>query len=171
MKKIVLPGLILTTAFLAGCNSNNQKFDASGSIEVDEVIVSSELPGKILSFNVEEGQTISRDSVVGIIDSQNLALQKEQVVARIQALHEKTADVTPQVKLLEDQLTVQQSQLENLHHERTRIENLIKQDAATGKQLDDINAQIDVANKQINVTKQQINVQLNNTATQNRSVL
>jgi HlyD family secretion protein len=108
---------------------------------------------------------------VGVVDAHNISLQKEQVEANIQALGEKTADATPQVRLLENQLSVQQSQLNNLQHEKKRIENLLKQDAATGKQLDDINAQIDVALKQIGVTQQQINVQRNNIATQNRSIL
>jgi HlyD family secretion protein len=75
------------------------------------------------------------------------------------------------VKLLQDQLTVQQSQLSNLLHEKTRVENLLRQDAATGKQLDDINAQIDVVKKQMNVTQQQINVQRSNVGTQNRGIL
>lgn len=156
---------------LAACNSNKNKFDASGTFEVDEVIVSSELTGRLLSFTPEEGQTIPKDSIVGVIDAVNLSLQKEQVEASIQALNEKTADLSPQIKLLQDQLAVQQSQLDNLLHEKARLENLIKQDAATGKQLDDMNAQIDVARKQISVTQQQITVQKSNINTQNRSIL
>lgn len=156
---------------LTACNSNDNKFDASGSFEADEVIVSSELAGKILSFKVDEGLTIPKDSVIGLIDSQNLTLQKEQVEETIKALNDRTMNVSPQVKLLEDQLVVQQSQLDNLEHEKTRIENLLKQDAATGKQLDDINAAILVAKNQMLVTKQQIAVQRNNTSTQNRSIL
>ncbi len=58
-----------------------------------------------------------------------------------------------------------------MQKEKQRTENLLKQDAATGKQLDDINAQIDVLNKQIAVTKQQINVQRSTTGTQNRGIL
>lgn len=155
----------------AACNSKNQQYDAAGTFEADEVIVSSELTGKIISFNVEEGQVFNKDSVVGTLDATNISLQKEQAEANIQALSEKTADASPQVKLLERQLAVQQSQLTNLLHEQTRTQNLLKQDAATGKQLDDINAQIDVSRKNLEVTQQQINVQKNNTATQNRSIL
>jgi len=161
----------ISTLILLSCNGKDSKFDATGTFEADEVIVSSELSGKILRFDVEEGQSFSKDSIVGIVDAENISLQKEQMEASIQALSEKTADVTPQVKLLENQLAVQQSQLNNLLHEKTRIENLLKDDAATGKQLDDINAQVDVARKNINVTQQQINVQRNNIATQNRSIL
>lgn len=155
----------------AGCNTHHTEPDASGTFEADEVIVSSELPGRILSFSVEEGQTIPKDSVVGAIDSVSLSLQKEQVNASIHALSQKTTDVFPQVKLVQDQLVVQESQFNNLQREKTRINNLLKQDAATGKQLDDINAQLDVARKQMSVTRQQINVQKNSVSTQNRSVL
>lgn len=163
--------MAISSVVLFACNGKNSKFDATGTFEADEVIVSSELSGKILRFDVEEGQSFSKDSVVGIVDAENISLQKEQMEASVQALGEKTADVTPQVKLLQNQLAVQESGLDNLLHEKTRIENLLKQDAATGKQLDDINAQIDMARKNLAVTQQQINVQRNNTATQNRSIL
>jgi membrane fusion protein YbhG len=171
MNKLIVTLISATAVLFTACNRNGQKFDASGTFEVDEVVVSAEQSGKILSFNVFEGQAIPKEQVIGIIDAENLSLQKEQMQASIEALHEKTSDVLPQIKLLQEQMAVQQSQLNNLQHERTRIENLLKQDAATGKQLDDITSQIDVLQKQMDVTRQQINVQRTNTSTQNRSVL
>jgi len=161
----------ILTFFLLACNGNKEKFDASGTFEADEIIVSSELNGKILSFNVDEGSVLSRDSVVGTINAVNVSLQKEQVEANIQSLREKLNDVNPQIKMLMDQLSVQEVQMNNLQHEKTRIENLLKQDAATGKQLDDMNFQIESLQKQMNVTKQQINVQRSSVATQNRGIL
>jgi HlyD family secretion protein len=157
--------------FIWACGNNTMYSDATGTFEADEVIVSAEVPGKILTFNVEEGSQLSKDSVVGTIDSKNLTLQKEQMDASIRALSEKTSDIQPQVKLLEDQLQVQQSQLKTMEREKARTENLLKQDAATAKQLDDINAQIDVLNKQIAVTRQQMVVNKSNTNTQNRGIL
>ena len=171
MKSLVtffITGYIL---LVSACTSKNEKFDASGTFEVDEVIVSSELSGKLTSLKIEEGQTVAADSIVGTVDAVSISLQREQVEANIRALSEKTTDVMPQVRLLENQLMVQQSELDNLLHERTRIENLLKQDAATGKQLDDINSRIDVARKSMSVTRQDINVKRNTIATQNRSIL
>jgi membrane fusion protein YbhG len=167
--KIIIIGVFIFS--IVACNNNKHEFDASGTFEVEETIVSSEIPGKILSFNIQEGDTIAKNKIVGQIDAENLSLQKEQVEASIQALGEKTADVSPQVKLLQKQLAVQQSQLQNLLREKARFENLLKQDAATGKQVDDLNAQVDVAGKQIAVTQQQINVQRNSVATQNRGIM
>jgi HlyD family secretion protein len=171
MKTIVKIIPLAALLFLMSCGNKNGKFDATGTFEADEVIVSSELAGKITSFSVEEGQTIPKDSIVAVVDAANISLQKEQVEANIQALSEKTADVSPQVRLLENQLAVQQSQLNNLLHEQARVQNLLKQDAATGKQLDDITAQVDVAQKNLAVTQQQINVQRSNVATQNRGIM
>jgi HlyD family secretion protein len=158
-------------AFLAGCNLNNKVSDASGTFEADEVVVSSEVPGKIISLNLEEGSILAKDSIVGIIDSVPLQLQKAQVEATIGALSQKTLDVKPQIKLLQDQISVQKIQLDNALHEKARTERLIKADAATTKQLDDINTQIDVLKKQIDVNQQQIKVQETTTGTQNSSVL
>lgn len=162
---------ITMAALFIGCKQNEYKFDASGTFEATEVIVSSELSGKILSLTVNEGDTVAADKIVGTVDAEGITLQKEQVEASISTLNDKTADVGPQVQLLQNQLAVQQSQLNNLLQEKKRIENLISKDAATGKQLDDMIAQIDVVKKQMNVTQQQIAVQRSNVSTQNRSIL
>jgi HlyD family secretion protein len=171
MKKIFFAISMGSILIVTGCKSNGNDFDASGTFEADETVVSSELSGKITFLNVQEGALLAKDSIIGAVDATNISLQQEQVEASINALNQKTMDVTPQIQLLQNQLAVQQSQLDNMLHEKNRIENLIKADAATGKQLDDINAQIDVVKKSMSVTQQQVNVQKNNIATQNRSIL
>ena len=169
IRNLLYAGLI--SIALAGCHSKNTVSDASGSFEIDEVVVSAEVPGKILSLNLEEGSLLSKDSIIGEIDSLPLELQKAQVQATIAALQQKTLDVKPQVQLLLDQIKVQKAQLDNAIHEKARTERLIKADAATTKQLDDLNNQIDVLQKQISVNEQQIKVQETATGTQNNSVL
>ena len=171
MKNLLFGIAAITSLLIIGCNRSENEFDASGTFEADETIVSSEMPGKILSFSVEEGMQIPKDSIVGSVDATNIDLQQQQVEASIHALNEKTANADPQVELLQSQLAVQQSQLDNLLHERARIESLLKADAATPKQLDDMNSQIDVVKKSMAVTQQQINVKKNDIATQNRSIL
>ena len=169
--QVKLLSTLIFLAILSSCANDKTKFDATGNFEASEVIVSSEIGGKILTLTIKEGDTASANSIVGTVDAANINLQKEQIEASAAALNEKTADAAPNVQLLKNQLEVQQSQLANLQYEQKRIENLLKQDAATGKQLDDINAQIDIVKKQMAVTRQQINVQLSNTSLQNRTVL
>ncbi|MCC8426401.1 HlyD family secretion protein [Mucilaginibacter sp. UR6-11] len=165
----LLATLLLTG--LTGCHLSDQLSDASGTFEVDEVIVSAEVPGKIVALNIDEGSVLKKDSVVGFIDAVPLELQKAQVEATMQALHQKTMDVRPQIQLLKDQLAILNTQLANAIRERNRTEKLIKADAATTKQLDDWNNQIELIQKQITVNRQQIRVQQTSTGTQNSAVL
>lgn len=161
----------MVSLLLFACNNNKPDFDASGTFEVDETVVSAEVPGQIEALDVREGSVLSKDSIVGYIDSMPLELQKAQAEATLNALHEKTVNVAPQVKLLNDQISVLKVQLNNAIHEKERTERLIKADAATQKQLDDLNTQIAIFQKQIAVNQQQIKVQQSSTGTQNSSIL
>lgn len=152
------------------CNSHKIVTDASGVFESDEVIVSAEQSGQLLSFDVREGDTLSKGELVGNIDMSNTILQKEQVQATISALRQKTTNPRPEIELVKDQLAVQESQLEQQLREKKRTEALLKADAATQKQLDDINSAIDQLQKQITVSKQQIALDESNIATQNRTI-
>jgi HlyD family secretion protein len=155
----------------ASCSSSSDGYDASGNFEADEVIVSAEQNGQLLSFTVKEGDSLSKDATVGRIDVTGPMLQQAQVEASISALHDKTTNPHPQLELIRRQLSVQQSQLEQQLRERTRTENLVKADAATQKQLDDLNSAIDQLQKQIAVTRQQISAQETTIDERNRSVL
>ena len=154
----------------ASCSQKKIDTDASGVFESDEVIVSAEQNGKLLSFPIREGDTLAKGVKVGNIDMSNTILQKQQVQATIAALRDKTTNPLPQAELVKRQLAVQESQLAQQLRERTRTENLLKADAATQKQLDDIDATIDQLQKQIAVSKQQIALDKSNIATQNRTV-
>jgi HlyD family secretion protein len=169
--KHILVLLSCLSLILFSCHSNENRFDASGTFESDEVIVSSQLGGQLLSFNVDEGDSLSAGEIVGHIDSTDVSLQKQQVQATIQSLNEKTQDVGPQIKLLQDQLSVQQTQLNNLLKDQQRFQNMLKDGAVTQKQVDDINTQVETMRKQMQVTQQQINVQRSSVGTQNSTVL
>lgn len=169
MKNLFIYAVFLL--LVTNCSNKDHIADAQGTFEVDEVIVSAEVPGKIVSLNVEEGSVLKKDSIVGTIDSVPLALQKAQIEATIGALRQKTMDVEPQVQMLKAQIAVQKAQLANAVYEKKRTERLIKADAATTKQLDDYNNQINVLAKQIAVNERQIRVQETVTGTQNNSVM
>ena len=162
--------LALPLILSAACNDHKIQTDASGVFESDEVIVSAEQNGRLLAFNIREGDTLRKGEQVGNIDMSNTMLQKQQVQATIAALRDKTTNPRPQIDLIKAQLAVQESQLQQQLREKTRTENLLKADAATQKQLDDINSSIDQLQKQIAVSKQQIALDASNIATQNRTI-
>jgi len=166
-----LSAILLSATMLSACGNGAMKNDAAGVFEADEVIVSSEIGGRILRMNLQEGDKLAMDSCYVSIDATNLKLQKEQVIASIDALGKKTVDADPQVQLLRNQIIVQEAQLASQLRDQNRLQNLVRDNAATQKQLDDINSAVDVTRKQIEVTKKQIEVQLNTSGTQNRGVL
>jgi HlyD family secretion protein len=168
MKQLIV---LLTVALALNACKQKNSFDASGNFEADEVIVSAQQNGQLISYSILEGNTIKAGDKVGQIDVRLAELQKEQVEASITALNQKTTDPNDQAELVRRQLEVQQAQLSQQLHERTRTENLIKADAATRKQLDDINANINQLQKQIDVTRQQLKLNMSNTSTQNKSIL
>lgn len=160
----ILRGLILVSTLVA-CKTETAKFDAVGTFEATEIIVSSEATGKILTFTVKEGDTVGVGKIVATIDPLSIELQKEQIAASMTAIGEKTTDATPQVPIFAEQINVQRSQiavqkqqLSVLQKEQKRFENLVKADAATPKQLDDITGQISILSRQIEAAESQIKV-------------
>lgn len=168
MKRLIYFSIIML--LLSGCNHKDD-FDASGNFEADEVIVSAQQNGQLLSFAVQEGSQLKVGEKVGQIDVGTVELQKQQTEASIQALKEKTSNPQDQAELVRRQLAVQESQLAQQIHERDRTSNLVKSDAATKKQLDDANAALDQLRKQIEVTRQQLKLNTTNINTQNRSIM
>ena len=182
MKKHIF---ILSIFALFSCNNSADSYDASGTFEADEILVTAKANGTILNLNLEEGQHLKRNEKVGEIDPKNVELQKEQVIATIDAIDQKTNSALPQIQVLQSQISTQsanvsilQEQLQNAVRERNRTANLVAKDAATKKQLDDANGQIKVIQKQIaaaqsqlSVLQQQISTTKENVSLQNRAIL
>lgn len=185
MKSAITYLFPLLASLFFGCSSGNTKYDATGTFEADEIIVSAEANGKILRLNVEEGATLVKDSVVGNIDPAAIELQKEQAASSVAALQQKTNEAAPQINILQSQMVlqakqidVQQAQLKTLAREQQRYKKLVAADASPAKQLDDINGQVDVLREQIAasqsqlaVLKSQVNSQRQSVAIQNRGIL
>ncbi|TNE57948.1 MAG: HlyD family efflux transporter periplasmic adaptor subunit [Bacteroidetes bacterium] len=142
-------------ALLAGCQENGLQADAYGNFEADELIVSAEANGQILELHLEEGQVLEPGRQVGRIDSVQLILKKEQLQAAIRAVAAKSPAISAQLAVFEKQLNTSREQLKALQREKTRVENLIKSDAATPKQLDDLNDQITIVERQMEVILEQ----------------
>lgn len=132
---------------VTGCNNNN-KSDAYGNFEATEVLISAEASGKLLDFKAEEGQSLKAGEIVGVIDTVQLHLKREQLKAQRQAMKSKISNVLSQMAVL-------QQQKENALKEKDRFERLVKDKAVPTKQLDDVVDQINVIQKQVRATETQ----------------
>jgi HlyD family secretion protein len=146
--------LIVTTAILSSCTGNNNKSDAYGNFETVDVLVASEMQGRLISFTAEEGKTIKAGEISGLVDTIQLSLKREQLVAQ------KNMSAT-KFQNIHSQIQVQEEQKQTLFTEKKRLENLLRDNAAPQKQMDDIKGKIDVIDSQIASIKTQ------NSTTQN----
>ena len=132
MKKIVFLSALLCT--LISCQ-NNKKYDATGIFEATTVTVSSETNGKLISFTVEEGDSVTMGQQVGLVDTTLLSLQQKQLMSQQSAVEKSSPDIAAQVAALRTQIAYQQNECD-------RIARLLAEGAATMKQSDDANAQL-----------------------------
>lgn len=140
---------------LVACQQSAPKADAYGNFEAEERLVSAEANGRILSLEVEEGQDLKAGQPVGAIDSLQIVLRREQLLASIRAVVAKSPAIGAQLAVFEKQTASVRQQLSTLEREKRRVENLLKSDAATPKQLDDLNAQIEAAQRQMELVGEQ----------------
>lgn len=133
---------MIFTSTLLSCTDNG-KSDAYGNFEATETIISSEANGKLLSLNLTEGKDLEKGKIIGVVDTTNLYLQKQQLIAKKDAISSKISNILAQIE-------VQKQQKKTILTEKNRVEKLLQDGAATTKQLDDINGQIDIIDKQIN---------------------
>lgn len=145
--------MYLLLLILAGC-SRSESFDATGTFEATKVTVSAEASGRILAFNVNEGDRIEQGQTVGTIDTVQLYLQKMQLERQIASVRSNRPDISKQVTALQEQIAQQEN-------ERTRVKRLLDDGAATTKQLDDIDATLKILNGQLEAT---LSTLRNNTA-------
>ncbi len=139
--------MLCTILLLSACNNQNGEYDASGIFEATEVIVSSQGNGELMEFNIMEGQKVEAGKQVGYVDTIQLYLKKMQLLANIKSVGSREYNVSKQVASIQQQIATQKN-------EQKRYENLIKSNAATQKQLDDINAQIALLEKQLIAQKE-----------------
>jgi HlyD family secretion protein len=135
-------GLSLVATTLLSCGNGDDKADGYGNFEATEITISAENNGKLMQFDINEGDVIEKDQFIGYIDTIPLTLKREQLLVSKAVISSKSKGVLSQISVLN-------AQLKTANTNRTRIENLIKDNAGTQKQLDDINGEIDVIKNQI----------------------
>ena len=140
--------IILVSIVFSSCNKNNENADAYGNFETTEVTVSSEANGKIEFLNIEEGNEVKKSQVVALIDTLQLHFNKEQLKASIATVQSKSASVLSQISVLNEQLKTAKI-------EQNRILNMFNENAATKRQVDEIEGKVNVINKQINSVQTQ----------------
>ena len=149
-------GIALAIA-LTGCRNSAEDFDATGTFEATEVIVSAEAAGKLIHFRADEGVQLTCGEEAGLIDTVQLHLQKLQLLANRKSVDTQRPDIGKQIAATRQQIA-------KAEQEKARVERLLQSNAANRKQLDDWNAEIALLNKQLEA---QLSTLQNSTASLN----
>ena len=142
MKSRNLLGLCSLLALFSACGNGAPKYDATGTFETTEVLVSAEASGRLLYFDIEEGMLLKAGEEVGVVDTVQLYLKKLQLEASLKSVEEQRPDILKQVAATKEQISA-------AGRERNRVANLLKVGAANQKQLDDAEDQLEVLRKQL----------------------
>ena len=137
----LLPLLVVLSSLL-GCTNDQHIADAYGNFEATELVISSEATGKLLGFTADEGRILQIGEIVGLVDTLQLTLQRNQLAASRRAVRSRIPSVVAQIDVLEEQKRVARIEVD-------RVEKLLQDQAATQKQLDDMIGQISVIDRQI----------------------
>lgn len=148
MKKIIIFGFSML--MLASCSNDGLEQDASGTFEATEILVSSEVDGRIMEFNVEEGDRVEAGAMLGYVDSTQLYLKKKQLMAGLRSVDVRKPDIRKQIAVIEQQIATANT-------ERQRQENLVKAKAGNQKNLDDINNHLKYLQRELDAQKSSLN--------------
>ena len=139
MKKAVYIPVI---ALMAVSCQNRNEYDATGIFEATTVTVASETSGKILMFDIAEGDSVSAGQHVATVDTTLLALQYRQIGSQQASAENSSPDIAAQAASLRTEIAHQQNECD-------RIDRLLADGAATGKQKDDAEARLKVLRGQL----------------------
>lgn len=139
MKNVIY--IIILIVLLAGCKKTTDEPDAWGNFEAREIMISSESSGKIISFPVEKGNVIRSEQLLAVIDTAIIKLQLAELDANAGSIKSKLPAIDAQNRIIDQQI-------KNLQVNITRIENMLRDKAATQKQMDDLTGQVEVLEKQ-----------------------
>ena len=152
MKKIIaMAGVALV---LNACGRKERQYDATGVFEATETTVYAEQTGALLTFNVEEGDTVGRNREVGLIDTTQLWLKMKQAEAMKSVYQSQKPEQ-------EKQIAVTRQQLAKAKQDQQRYKELVADGAAPAKMLDDANSQVEVLQRQFDAQLSSLRVNTN----------
>lgn len=154
--KYILSLLILGSLFTS-CSNSEKISDAYGNFEATEIIIAAQANGELLKFDLQEGDILAKEQIVGLVDTTDLFLKKKLLNQQINTISSNLVSINSEIE-------VQNQQLENNQINQSRIQKMYNRSAATKKQLDDINGLVDLNKKMITAVvskKQNILDQIN----------
>ncbi|MFQ6618519.1 MAG: HlyD family secretion protein [Fidelibacterota bacterium] len=140
---ILFSAILLTMMAVYSCSEGPDNYiSGSGNFEATETRVSSKMNGQILELKVDEGEYVSKEDTIAIIDTEKLIIQRKRAEAGFEELNLARLTAREMVKQASEKYN-------NLKKQYERIRNLYEKHSATEKQLEDVETQLRVAESQL----------------------
>jgi HlyD family secretion protein len=162
--KVVIYIILTAAVFLqTGCSngSDNNKIEASGTIEATNVTVSAKVNGQIQKLNFNEGDKVNAGDTLITIDHDITAIQLQQSDASVEGSRAQfnllvQGARSEDIKQAEDALSQAQASYDYAKLTRDRNEKLYDSSSITKQQWDDALAKYNVASAQYNSAKENL---------------
>lgn len=162
MKKIILSISAILFSLLTGCvSTDGDNIKASGNIQATNIIVSSQVSGKVIQILKDEGSEVNKGDTVIIIDTETYELKLAEAIASLQyadaqyQLMKKGAR-EEDIKQAEENFKQAQIALNLAEKDKKRMENLYSSKSITKKQYDDAAANYEIALARLNSAKENL---------------
>lgn len=139
MKKYLIPTAAL---FMFSACNQDKPYDATGIFEATTVTVSAETAGKIISLNIQEGDTVFAGQQVALVDTITLTLQQKQLLSQQSSTENTSPDIAKQTASLREQIAHAQQELD-------RQKALLASGATTQQAYDNAQAELKILTGQL----------------------
>lgn len=161
MKSLIILASIALLTLTSGCGNNGQRdsIEASGTIESTDVVISSKTSGEILKFNFNEGERVSANDTILIIDHELLDIQLQQSNALRDAaeaqLNLMLAGARKEdIIQAEENLKQAEVNFKLAEKDKNRMQSLYESRSITQKQYDDAVARYELMNAQFKAAQE-----------------
>ena len=151
MLKIFMTGILAAFTLLAGCSGNGKEPGGSGFIEANEVVVSAETAGRILTRNFDEGSIIKTGDTLAVIDPSRIEIELASARAGRETAEASLNTARIAVATAADAEKYARS-------ERDRIGRLAKSGSATQRQLDQLEYELTQATNTLHSASSNVTV-------------
>ncbi len=134
---------------ITGCGETDKTVWPSGTLEATEVDLTPALAGKVLEVRADQGDRVSNNDTLLILDTELIRLQREQTAKGLQAVYANRAAATDRLLQAEQSLALAEKTL-------ARLERLADEGSITQQQLDEARTQRDIAAGNVSAAKNAI---------------
>ena len=155
--------IIISVSVFSGCEEevDTNAISGSGNIEATNIVISSKTPGQIKEIYVKEGDMVKAGDVLFLIDHDLLDMQLRQALAAVEQADAQLKLLqqgarSEDIRIAEDNVSAAEINLKQAETDLQRMKNLVNENAATVKNLEDAELVYDLRENQLNSAEENL---------------